>query len=569
MKLGLKYFESGYGTTDLPTINGGSWDAVSNFPADLAKVLKCASIPEDDGTSLAYAYKYIPEGLLVMIAKRMSVRGRVSRGVQAFWIFVPAGTDISADNLVELMRMTSQLFSNLLIFANTQKYETATKPLFSSEWGMSSDSISRSGNMKGSDLAIVECLPPVSLETLLAKGFRKIYDSYGLIVVNLTGETNINFPVINPDEEPAETEVSSIPEVSSEEVITRNEPAQETHFTEEAENQSEEQPQESVPDLPPPLPGTEVEIESAPIRAEELTPLASNVENIENHNQSEQVIPPPFFNEPVYETTEKEKSNRPLVIALIVSIFLIGCGVFGWLYYDFIYLPEKIDREAPRKYPIVNLFLRSSKMSGSDFNKITSVPAGSEIIVYEDDGEWSRVKYIKNNDRSSALEGYMASEYLIAAKEMGLLNSIFADNEVAGELDNSRVRKGLLEYFKNNNFTGKMDQETASQLGISTSSYNQWQVMNHHGGSKPNEIFFKRAYNKHSKYKDLAVIIENISSGNKKLLYFTYDDNETPHLRLATDYYSSSIKDIRVSGNYLYVTNRYGDTNYYYMNSYY
>lgn len=530
MKLGLKYFETGYGSSNLPPINGGAWDSASNFPADLGKIFACASIPEEDGVTLVYSYKYIPEGMLIMIAKRISIRGRVTHGFQALWIFVPEGTDISAANLIELMKLTSDLFKNSLIFANAEKFETATKPLFSSEWGTSDNSIVGKGNMHGTELAIVNCVPPMTLESLLAKGFIKIYDSYGLIVVNETGSNNTDVPIIDPFS------------------LNQSSPKNETEIPQQ------KKVVESInPLIPPPIPGISPKTPVSSIAPDPVSPQPFLEEN--QHKVTENTVQEGVL----YEPTIQKKSKTPLIFSIIVVLLLMAGGIFGWFYYDTIYLPEKIDREAPRKFPIVNVFLRSSKMAGADFNKIISVPAESELIAYEDDGEWTKVKYIPNNDKSNPIEGYMASAYLIDRDDVYLLNSIFGDNDSKEELSTSKVRKGLLEYYRENDISGKINQELAQELGIYTSPYDQWQVFSRNG----NEILYKRAYNSSSKFTDLAVIIENVYTGERKLLYFTYDEDETPHVRLATNYYGDSIKDYDVYGSYLYVTDRYGNSTYY------
>ncbi|MDE6028570.1 MAG: hypothetical protein K2G23_10905, partial [Muribaculaceae bacterium] len=43
---------------------------------------------------------------------------------------------------------------------------------------------------------------------------------------------------------------------------------------------------------------------------------------------------------------DPEKKSKGWIV--IIVLLLIACGVGGWWYYDNIYLPEKIDREAPR-----------------------------------------------------------------------------------------------------------------------------------------------------------------------------------------------------------------------------
>lgn len=268
-----------------------------------------------------------------------------------------------------------------------------------------------------------------------------------------------------------------------------------------------------------------------------------------------------FSQEPI-GTLPVKNSKKGLftIISLFVCLILIGGGFFWWFYYQNVYLPEKIDREAPRTYPIVNVFLRSSKMAGGDFNKLATVPYGAELITYDEDGEWAKVKYKEPGNDNKATEGFVSSAYLLNKKELYLVNTMFGDNDSREVLATAKVRRGLLDYFLDNNISGKISSDMAAEVGLNYSPTNQWQVIFHKGQTKPNEVLFKRAFDKDSKFTDMLVILENINTGVKKLLYFTYDEDETPILRGVSDYYSGAIKDYYLSDyNRLIVVNENND----------
>lgn len=145
-----------------------------------------------------------------------------------------------------------------------------------------------------------------------------------------------------------------------------------------------------------------------------------------------------------------KKSGKGWIVALVISIIVILslCGAGGWFYYENYYLPEKIDREAPRTYPLVNVFIRNSKMSGGDFNKVGLVPYGAELITYENDGEWSRVKYVPSDPTQPTLEGYVASAYLLDNADFNLLHGIFGNDEARQVIETAKCRKALLKYYK-------------------------------------------------------------------------------------------------------------------------
>lgn len=275
------------------------------------------------------------------------------------------------------------------------------------------------------------------------------------------------------------------------------------------------------------------------------TPISKPASEISLTKEPTPIIETPIIEEPAPNTSvstdlintpvepgKKQSSRNWLWIALSATLLiLLGGGIGGYFYYEKVYLPAKIDREAPRTYPIVNLQLRTSKMAGGEFNKVTTIPAGAELITYEQDKEWAKVKYISPNPNDKPLEGYVASPFLLSKSDFYLVNSIFGDNDAREVLSTAKVRKALLEFYKSQNITGGLTSELASEAGLPYDPQNQWQVYLHHGQSKPNEVLFKRVWNSSSKYTDMAVLIENTQTGNRQIIYATFDDDETPHIR--------------------------------------
>ncbi len=285
-----------------------------------------------------------------------------------------------------------------------------------------------------------------------------------------------------------------------------------------------EQAKPAVPPIPPSAPEEKVSSPQENSIQEEEQPVVNTTDLKEVYDGTPEQPNSDFVTPVQYDAPKK--SGKAWIIVVVLLVLLGGAG--GWWYYDNIYIPEKIDREAARTYPIVNLNLRSSKMSGSDYNKLTSVPYGGELITYNIDGEWAEVKYVKP-DGSEATKGYAAAPYLVDKKDFYLLNSIFGDNDAREILATSKVRKALLDYYKEQGYVGKISPDLMSEVGLSASNDNQWQVFFPHGDKKPNEVVFKRLMNPNSKYTDMALIIKNINNGNRKLLYFYFDDDETPH----------------------------------------
>jgi len=247
----------------------------------------------------------------------------------------------------------------------------------------------------------------------------------------------------------------------------------------------------------------------------------------------------PAYSAPVAEPPiayQPAKSDNSTLIAIIVLLVVIICGVGGYLYYDNVYLPAKIDREAPRYYTMANVVvLRSSRSAGADFNKVASLPYGTELITYEHGGEWSRVKV--NTQNGEKQEGFVASPYILDKADFFLMNSIFGNQQSKEAIITSKCRMALLEYFKGMQYIGKIDDDLRIDAGINVTpnSGNQWQVFTKLKDAKPNSFLYKRLYKSNSQFTDFAVLITNISTKERKLLYFYFDDDETPHLLTEQD----------------------------------
>ena len=250
---------------------------------------------------------------------------------------------------------------------------------------------------------------------------------------------------------------------------------------------------------------------------------------------------------------EEDTKKKPWgLIGLIVGLIVLASAVGGYFYYDNVYLPEKIDREAPRYYTMANaVVLRSSKSSGADYNKIGSLPYGTELITYEQDSEWSRVKVSSVNAEGTKQEGFVASSLLLSKSDFFLLNSVFGDQESKENVFTTKCRLAVLNYYKTRGYIGKIDDQLRMESGIPTTpdSDNQWQIFCRPKEVKPNNVLFKRLYDKNSRFTDFAVIIKNIVSGERKMLYFYFDEDETPHFLSEQDAPSEGyIKDIVKTG---------------------
>jgi len=221
----------------------------------------------------------------------------------------------------------------------------------------------------------------------------------------------------------------------------------------------------------------------------------------ENHDVGPS-IPPSI--QPQTKTQTPHENNKK-VVGLIVVLAVVALIVFGCFYYFNVYMPAKIDREADRYYTFADKTnLRSTKEVGADYNRVSSLNYGSELITYSHDIQgWSNVKDALGN------KGYISSNLLLSKSDFFILNGIFGDQESRQCVNTSKCRLALLDYYKNNS----LDEN--------------WKVFCRPKDVKPNAVFFPRLYNKISKFTDFAVIIKNTRTGERRIVIFGFNDDET------------------------------------------
>lgn len=222
------------------------------------------------------------------------------------------------------------------------------------------------------------------------------------------------------------------------------------------------------------------------------------------------------------------KSSAGLIAGIIIAVLLVG-GICSYIFW---YRPYAKDRDALRTYVhATNLFLRSSKLAGVEYNIITKIPYGSELITYQKDSEWADIKF-------NGMKGYVASPFVLEKSDFDLLNNVWGNTDARECVISTKCRNAILDFLKR------------SQL---QSGSRGWQIFTKGKDEKPNSVYYPRLYNKNSKYTDFAFLIrDNISGGRKLVIYSFGDESELPIFR-------ASITGIPADGYIEYMgTNRYG-----------
>lgn len=199
-------------------------------------------------------------------------------------------------------------------------------------------------------------------------------------------------------------------------------------------------------------------------------------------------------------TTSAPNKNNAIIVAAVAGILLvIGliAGYFTW------YVPYATDRDALRTYVVANnVFLRSSKDAGVEYNILSKVPYGSELITYTQEGDWAQVKV---ND----VEGYVATAYLLEWDDFKQLNDVWGDQEAKEAIATAKCRFALHNYCKRNNLqTGKEG----------------WQLHTLQKDIKPNYVSYPRLKNNYDKFTEFAFILRNNTSGERRLAIYSFDD---------------------------------------------
>lgn len=221
------------------------------------------------------------------------------------------------------------------------------------------------------------------------------------------------------------------------------------------------------------------------------------------------------------------KANTTVLISILAGVLL---AVGGALTYFLWYVPYARDRDAPRTYVVANsVFLRSSQMSGVEYNILGSIPYGSEVITYSKFGEWAEVKV-------NGQEGFIAAAYLLDSSDFNLLNGVWGDNDAKECIESSKCRLAILNYYKTN------------RLPSGTTG---WQIYTRMKDQKPNTVFYPRIYNKNSKFTDFVFILKNVNEDGKRIVagYSFEDETEAPIFRFGvwgpTDGYIQNILPVR------------------------
>lgn len=260
------------------------------------------------------------------------------------------------------------------------------------------------------------------------------------------------------------------------------------------------------------------------IPAQQVSPNQTPTDTI--HTQPAQTFQAPPI-APSYQTPTSTKRSNTLIIGIAIgAIALVGliAGYFIW------YVPYAKDRDALRTYVVANnVFLRSSKVAGVEYNILSKVPYGSELITYSKDTEWAEIKV-------NGVEGFVASPYLLEWNDFKLLNDVWGSTDTKEYIESSKCRLAILDYCKRNQLTTGND---------------SWQLYTLQKNVKPNNVLFPRLNNGYEKFTEFAFILKNNATQERRFAIYSFDEETEQPIFLYDENApeDGQIKQIRYSGN--------------------
>ena len=217
------------------------------------------------------------------------------------------------------------------------------------------------------------------------------------------------------------------------------------------------------------------------------------------HTQSAQTFQTPSVTSS-YQTPKSTKRNNTLITGIVIgALAFVGliAGYFMW------YVPYAKDRDALRTYVVANnVFFRSSKVAGVEYNILSKVPYGSELITYSKDMEWAEIKV-------NGMKGFVASPYLLEWNDFKLLNDIWGSADTKEYIESSKCRLAILDYCKRNQFN------TGNE---------SWQLFTLQKNVKPNNVLFPRLNNGHDKFTEFAFILKNNATQERRFAIYSFDE---------------------------------------------
>lgn len=207
-----------------------------------------------------------------------------------------------------------------------------------------------------------------------------------------------------------------------------------------------------------------------------------------------------------YQYKTKKKKSKWWLWILFLGIL--------WTGYEFWFKDYMRDKDAPRTYVYAtNLFLRSSKYTDVEYNRVCKIPYGSELITYSNVNGWAEVKF-------DGEKGYVSSDYLLEHDDFLLLDGVWGNEDAKELVMTSKCRMALLDLLKKYGWKSGPD---------------AWQLYGKQKEMKPNSVLYPNLNDGYDDFTEFAFILTDHWSQKRKFVLYSFEEDETPVIRYMED----------------------------------
>lgn len=252
-------------------------------------------------------------------------------------------------------------------------------------------------------------------------------------------------------------------------------------------------------------------------KKQESEPTLEDAEFVETEGEQQ------HSDSPSLEIASVKIVSVPMLIIGLLSIFMLIGGI---LFCHRMIAEYKILNadESSRIYVFVqDTPLWSSTDTTSLDNVIDYLPYGTEVIINAEDASWYYVSARSHERANKTIKGYVAKSDVLFTRDYILFDSIFGDSNSKEHITSQKYRMALLAYYKENNIVGAVSSEETMEYDLPyPTEDNQWQLFCPNTSSEFNSVYFNGVSN------GFGVLLTNLSSKERMLVYFTLDAYGTP-----------------------------------------
>lgn len=194
MKLGFRLIEVDTGDQVRLKIGEGEWTKKTNI-TNFQSALLADDISIRDTQSFLLSFRFIPEGLLLALTRRLEGDRGSERSNETLWIFVDKQIALTSHEINEILKGGREVMHNFQALrgsetdfinhapeALTRDYPVVNYP-------------AHTGDMRGTLFATIDC-EAAMVPGIIARGYQRDYANYSYISFNTSGKRNPDIPSI-------------------------------------------------------------------------------------------------------------------------------------------------------------------------------------------------------------------------------------------------------------------------------------------------------------------------------------------------------------------------------------